>query len=256
MAKREDQRKLAQKNCVRCSSSFRSLPKHNDRQHCNDCHTFLVKKARKPEKRCRGCDGVLPDRRADFCGPCRPERRRTGQRVLRRRNAPECVSCGEKIYRAPPGRSRCFVCLPTADRQRTYSRKYCKERKSLDPEYALRMRIIYRMRSIRGALKIGGGSRNLFAELGYSFGELREHMERKFSPGMTWEKFAAGEIHLDHERPVASFDWRNDFERSLSECWALSNLQPLWSTENFKKGAKWKGRDCRKRAATCLSFGG
>jgi ribosomal protein S27AE len=242
-----DLRKLVQKCCARCGAEFRSLPKHSDRQHCNACHTFLTKKGRKPLKSCRGCDLILPDRRADFCEPCRKQNKLSYNRQQRRNGAPNCTACGSKIYRGNPDRTLCFECHPIVERQRLYQQSYCAGRKVSDPAYALRIRMLSRMRALRRALKVGGAksATELFSSLGYDVADLREHVERHFTPAMTWELFASGEIHLDHKRPVASFDWQNDYERSLRECWALSNLQPLWKIDNMKKGARWNGRDYR-----------
>lgn len=61
------------------------------------------------------------------------------------------------------------------------------------------------------------------------------HLERQFSRGMTWERFHAGEIHIDHIRPLSSFDLTKESE--VRAAWALANLRPMWATENIRKGA-------------------
>jgi hypothetical protein len=66
--------------------------------------------------------------------------------------------------------------------------------------------------------------------LGYSADEFKYYIEEKFSEGMSWDNW--GEWHIDHIIPVSKFD-----KDSLpSEVNALSNLQPLWSLDNLKKG--------------------
>jgi hypothetical protein len=65
--------------------------------------------------------------------------------------------------------------------------------------------------------------------LGYSAEEFRENIQSKFTEGMSWENW--GEWHIDHIMPVSKFDK----ETSASIVNALSNLQPLWAEENFKK---------------------
>jgi hypothetical protein len=72
--------------------------------------------------------------------------------------------------------------------------------------------------------------------LGYSAIELKEHIEKQFKDGMTWENH--GEWHIDHIRPVSSFGK----ESSMCEVCSLNNLQPLWAVENLSKGNK-KGQD-------------
>jgi hypothetical protein len=50
---------------------------------------------------------------------------------------------------------------------------------------------------------------------------------------MCWENY--GEWHIDHIRPISSFD-KNDDPKIIN---ALSNLQPLWALENYIKSNKF-----------------
>lgn len=68
--------------------------------------------------------------------------------------------------------------------------------------------------------------------LGYSALELKEHLEGLFKEGMTWENH--GEWHIDHIKPVSSFD-KNTHPSIVN---SLKNLQPLWAYENLSKGNK------------------
>ena len=72
-----------------------------------------------------------------------------------------------------------------------------------------------------------------FSMIGYTPAELREHLESRFSPGMTWDNY--GDWHIDHIKPVSAF--LNEGETDPSVINSLSNLQPLWACENLKKGA-------------------
>lgn len=49
---------------------------------------------------------------------------------------------------------------------------------------------------------------------------------------MDWDN-----IHIDHIKPVSSFDLDN--EDDFLDCCHYSNLQPLLSTDNLSKGRKW-----------------
>lgn len=75
--------------------------------------------------------------------------------------------------------------------------------------------------------------------LGYDVSDLKAHLESLFVDGMTWEKYLSGEIHVDHIRPVASFDIKSDRCPEFKKCWSLDNLQPLWAKDNLSKGAKY-----------------
>jgi hypothetical protein len=53
---------------------------------------------------------------------------------------------------------------------------------------------------------------------------------------MTWEKFMAGEIHIDHKVPESHFKYETPEDPQFKECWALHNLQPMWAKDNIQKG--------------------
>lgn len=74
--------------------------------------------------------------------------------------------------------------------------------------------------------------------LGYTFNDLKSHIEKQFSTGMTWERFMRGEIHIDHIIPVSSFKADTVESEEFKACWALSNLRPMWAKDNLSKGAK------------------
>jgi hypothetical protein len=73
--------------------------------------------------------------------------------------------------------------------------------------------------------------------IGYSPEKLKQRIEFNFKPGMSWENH--GEWHIDHVKPVARFSEQGIKDPKLINC--LSNLRPMWATENIKKGAKWQG---------------
>lgn len=66
---------------------------------------------------------------------------------------------------------------------------------------------------------------------------LVQHLEAQFQPGMTWENHGAW--HIDHIRPLASFDLTDHAQRTAAN--HFSNLRPLWAKVNIDKGAKY---DC------------
>ena len=74
--------------------------------------------------------------------------------------------------------------------------------------------------------------------LGCSKEELIEHLESQFSEGMTWENWSLNSWHIDHIRPVSSFDLSDPAQ--VKECFHYSNLQPLWAIDNLKKSDSWE----------------
>jgi len=74
--------------------------------------------------------------------------------------------------------------------------------------------------------------------LPYTIDELVAHLEAQFVDGISWDNM--GEWHIDHIRPVSSFNYESTDDPEFLECWALENLQPLWGPDNCRKGAKYE----------------
>lgn len=69
--------------------------------------------------------------------------------------------------------------------------------------------------------------------LGCTILEFRNHIESKFIDGMNWNN--QGEWHLDHIKPLALATT----EEEVIEFNHYTNFQPLWASDNFKKGSKY-----------------
>lgn len=74
--------------------------------------------------------------------------------------------------------------------------------------------------------------------LPYTLDELKAHLESQFQPGMGWDNHAKYGWHIDHVRPITSFNITSSDCDGFRECWALSNLRPLWWNENLRKSNK------------------
>lgn len=79
--------------------------------------------------------------------------------------------------------------------------------------------------------------------LGCDLSFLKNHLESKFLPGMTWENHSFNGWHIDHIRPLSSFNFLNNDStiniQEISKAWNYKNLQPLWKYDNLKKGNKY-----------------
>lgn len=87
---------------------------------------------------------------------------------------------------------------------------------------------------LKEALKNSAKTGSAVADLGCSIEELKKYLESKFKPGMTWQNWSKTGWHIDHIRPLSSFDL-TDPEQVKIAC-HYSNLQPLWASENISKG--------------------
>ena len=73
-------------------------------------------------------------------------------------------------------------------------------------------------------------------DLGCTIGELKKYLENQFVPGMTWDSYGLKGWHIDHIRPISSFDL-TDPDQQRAAC-HYTNLQPLWAVDNLKKSNK------------------
>lgn len=78
------------------------------------------------------------------------------------------------------------------------------------------------------------------ALLGYSSEELRDHLERNFQQGMSWENYGKGrnDWSIDHTRPISTFPPT----ATIAEINSLDNLRPMWHSQNCAKKNKWEGQ--------------
>jgi len=86
------------------------------------------------------------------------------------------------------------------------------------------------------SLKNGKMGRKLSELLPYPIGQLKKHLEKQFELGMSWDNY--GEWHIDHKVPIAAFNFKTENDLDFHRCWSLSNLQPMWAKDNFKKNDK------------------
>ncbi len=71
--------------------------------------------------------------------------------------------------------------------------------------------------------------------LGYTGDQLKAHIERQFTRGMSWD--LVGElIHIDHIIPIAKFLSLGETRPDIIN--ALTNLRPMWAQENIDKRDK------------------
>lgn len=80
---------------------------------------------------------------------------------------------------------------------------------------------------------------NAVRDLGCSIADFVRHIEAQFVDGMTWENHGKHGWHLDHKRPLASFNLENHEQFLVAA--HFTNYQPLWASDNLKKGVKWDG---------------
>lgn len=119
-----------------------------------------------------------------------------------------------------------------------YKRDYERRRLREDADHRLRnaLRCAHR-RMIRAGAARDGKTEEL---LGCSYDELRQYLEAQFQEGMTWDNWGKGGWEVDHKKPLALYDLTDP--EQYREAAHYTNLQPLWESDNRRKGARWVDR--------------
>ena len=108
-------------------------------------------------------------------------------------------------------------------------RKYVNNRIKTDPVFRVTRSLRRRLyKAVKNNLK----SKSTMELLGCTGEEVKEHLEKQFTEGMSWDNY--GEWHIDHIKPCCSFDMSDPEQQKI--CFHYSNLQPLWAEDNLKKG--------------------
>ena len=172
----------------------------------------------------------------------------------RRAQDPEARRERERAAYAANAENRRAVKKAWHDANRDRVSENAKRRRALDPDKArakARAEQKKRRSTPRGKLEnacrvaiykglVDGGKyrRRTFDAFGYTVEQLMEHLEARFLPGMTWGNYGVRGWHVDHIRPLSSFEFETVEDPGFKEAWRLENLQPLWAVENWSKGAK------------------
>lgn len=72
--------------------------------------------------------------------------------------------------------------------------------------------------------------------LGCNLAYFKIYLENMFLNNMNWDNYGVNGWHIDHIKPLSSFDLENPEEVKIA-C-HYTNLQPLWASDNLSKGAK------------------
>jgi hypothetical protein len=110
--------------------------------------------------------------------------------------------------------------------------EYAKRRAKTDPLY----KYVLSARSRLYQFIKSGKSRAARQLLGCDRDFFRAYIEQQFLPGMSWENWSLHGWHIDHIRPVFSFDLTK--ESDVRECFHYTNLRPLWSEDNLRRSKK------------------
>jgi hypothetical protein len=234
-------------NCARCLIEFSKAS--GNQKFCHSCKR-LAGLDRSAAWRKANIDGVRIHDRARID----PEKNRARARAWAKANperAKAAAIAGYQANRAERIAKASAWNAANRDRRREISSQSAKRLRAEHPE---RFKEAKRKRSevagarvndavsayIRICLRGRKAGASWEGIVGFTLAELMNHLEARFADGMTFDNY--GEWHIDHIRPVASFQFESSADEQFKECWALSNLQPLWAVENVRKNSNWNGQ--------------
>ena len=116
------------------------------------------------------------------------------------------------------------------DKIKVQRKAYTNNRFKTDIQYKLSHNLRVRLyRALKDNQKIGSAVK----DLGCTIQQLKQHLESKFQPGMSWDNHTLDGWHIDHIKPLSSFDLSD--RKQLLEACHYTNLQPLWAKDNLSK---------------------
>lgn len=107
-----------------------------------------------------------------------------------------------------------------------------RKRYQTDPQFKIGQLLRSRLNA---AIIKGSKTGSAVDDLGCTISELIHYLESLFLPDMTWDNWSRAGWHIDHIRPLSSFDL-SDPTQLRSAC-HYTNLQPLWAIDNLRKGS-------------------
>jgi len=146
----------------------------------------------------------------------------------------------ELEIRSPSG------CLLKRDAQyrKEYRREYYAKHKEELAEYMRQRRENPQIRlnrnissAISSSLRSNKQGRHWEDLVGYTLADLRSHLEKQFTSGMSWDNYGQG-WHIDHKIPVSAFLFDSPEDPDFKRCWSLNNLRPAWASYNMSKHDK------------------
>lgn len=182
-------------------------------------------------KRCKACSNAANKKYREE----NPESYKISSRNWVLRNPDRVREKSARHYARDPEKGRTRSAKWRADNPEAARESGCKARnkRRAKPEVKVHDAIGSQLRS---AIKHGKNRARSFVLLGYSLQDLMRHLERQMLKGMTWDNY--GEWHIDHIMPLSSFQIDSMDSPEIRHAWALSNLRPLWKSDNLSKADK------------------
>jgi hypothetical protein len=212
------------KQCIRCrdvaKQYTRNKCEHNRvKSTCKECGGSSICEHKLVKSQCKKCGG--------------------SQVCIHSRQKSQCKNCGGgSICEHKRVRSKCKDCGGSQVCIHSRQKSTCKD---CDPAGHLRCVVSGRIQSALKSNKNGSS----IEYLGCTIDELKEHIEKQFTDGMTWDNRGNGPNawHINRICPIKYAE--NGVAPTLEDVierlhW--KNTKPMWATENISKGNRFIGK--------------
>jgi hypothetical protein len=123
--------------------------------------------------------------------------------------------------------------LESKIKMKDYCREYVKSKKEKNTQYKIKSRITNKIyQAIKGNYKKGQGVNYLGCDIKF----YKNYISSMFIKDMSWDNWSIKTWHIDHIKPINSFDLTNEEELKL--CFNYKNTRPMFWLENIKKTDK------------------
>jgi hypothetical protein len=159
-------------------------------------------------------------------------RQHTEEQVEKRRAASRATNQAARL--TLQGRDRFLLAAKTWG-AKGLAAEYQRRRRTEIPQARAANRLRVRLHAVLA--QKGGSARkaNTLNLIGCTIDEFVAYIEAQFTDGMDWSN-----VHLDHKRPLASFDLSDP--EQVREAMRWDNFQPLWPSDNLSKGSLHDGQ--------------
>jgi hypothetical protein len=228
--------KRVKSRCKDCGGS--QICEHKrEKAACKDCGGSQICEHKRQKSQCKDCGGgsiCEHNKRKSACKDCGGS-----QICIHSRQKSQCKDCGGgSICEHNREKSRCRDCRGSQICIHTRQKSTCKD---CDP--AGHLQCVVRGR-INCALK-SNKNKSSIEYLGCTIDEFKEHIEKQFTGGMTWDNHGNGTNgwHIDYICPIKYAE--NGVAPKLEDIikrlhW--KNTQPMRATENISKGNRFIGK--------------
>lgn len=210
-------RLINKKRCIRCKeikdlSGFNVVKKKYHDSYCRKCRNLVKNEKRKKKL----------DEEREFENSLLKKKQWKCKKCLKIKSFSE-FGTDKRLSIGIEGTCKKCRNLPKQNKRLNYPKKRLDDRIAAAIRRALSKRKVHK-------------NNKTWDILDFTLKDLIKHLESRFTDGMSWDNMHLW--HIDHIRPISSFNYKSTDDPEFKECWSLSNLQPLWAEDNIRKGSK------------------